>query len=50
MYIAELIFDEEQFMLATPLKLRHNTNYARVLWQKNWSPFEWNGKLLFSYL
>ncbi len=49
MYIAELIFKDDQCKLAKPLKLRHQTKFSHVLWQKNWSPFEWNGNLLFSY-
>ncbi|MBA2727713.1 MAG: hypothetical protein H0U49_06025 [Parachlamydiaceae bacterium] len=49
MFIAELTFENDQFVLTEPLKLVHENKYAHVLWQKNWSPFEWNGKLLFSY-
>lgn len=49
MYIAELICENDQFILINPLKLVHEKKYSQVLWQKNWSPFEWNGQLLFSY-
>jgi len=49
MYIAELICENNQFILQKPIKLIHETKFSRVLWQKNWSPFEWNNMLLFSY-
>lgn len=49
MYIAELICNNDQFVLSNPLKLVHEGKYATVLWQKNWCPFEWDGQLLFSY-
>lgn len=49
MYVAELIYDGNQFYLADPVKLIHESKYPFVLWQKNWSPFEWNGSLLLSY-
>lgn len=49
MYIAELIWADDQFLLTEPTKLFHEADYDTVLWQKNWSPFEWNGNLLLSY-
>lgn len=49
MYIAELIYDNNQFYLGDPVKLTHETKYRNVLWQKNWSPFIWNGTLLLTY-
>ena len=49
MYVAELLYIDNQFVLTDPIKLIHETKYSSVLWQKNWSPFEWNGKLLLTY-
>lgn len=49
MYLAELLYADNQFIIADPIKLYHENKYANVMWQKNWSPFEWNGTLLFSY-
>lgn len=50
MYIAELVYDGRKFIVGEPLKLVHETKYRQSPWQKNWSPFEWNGSLLFSYM
>lgn len=49
MFIAELTIEGDQFILKQPLKLYHESKFEKVLWQKNWSPFEWDGKLLFTY-
>lgn len=49
MYIAELIYNGNQFYLSDPIKVFHETKYPYVLWQKNWSPFVWKGNLLLSY-
>ncbi len=49
MYIAELFYLHKQFFISDPVKLVHESRYDTVLWQKNWSPFVWNGSLLFSY-
>lgn len=49
-YIAELLYDDQQFYLSDPIKLVHETKYSHTLWQKNWSPFEWQGNLLLSYM
>jgi len=49
MYIAELMCEGNCFFLSKPLKLVHEYKYSQVLWQKNWSPFEWNGQMLLSY-
>lgn len=48
-YMAELLIDNGQFYLSDPIKLIHEEKYSTVLWQKNWSPFEWNNMPLFSY-
>jgi predicted GH43/DUF377 family glycosyl hydrolase len=49
MYIAELIYSNQQFSLSTPVKLFHPIKYPHILWQKNWNPFVWNNTLLLSY-
>lgn len=49
MYVAELLVVDDQFLLSDPVKLIHEEKYPHVLWQKNWSPFEWNGTLLLTY-
>jgi len=49
MYIAELLYVDNKFILTDPVKLIHENKYSTVLWQKNWNPFEWDGKLLLSY-
>lgn len=49
MFIAELIYDNNQFIVLDPVKLVHEEKYESTLWQKNWSPFEWNNNLLLSY-
>ena len=49
MFIAELIWTNDHYELSTPLKLYYEAEYSRQLWQKNWIPFEYEGKLFFSY-
>ncbi len=49
MYIAELFVENNKFQLGYPLRLVHNAKYRHTLWQKNWSPFIWEGNLMFSY-
>jgi predicted GH43/DUF377 family glycosyl hydrolase len=49
MFIAQVQFVGDDFVLSRPLKLTHENKYATVNWQKNWVPFEWNGKLLMGY-
>jgi predicted GH43/DUF377 family glycosyl hydrolase len=49
MFIAELFRTGNGYSLSTPMKLTHNEKYQFVLWQKNWTPFEWNNTLLLSY-
>lgn len=49
MYATELLYQEGEFILAEPLRLRHSTKYRDRPWQKNWVPFEWHDKLLLSY-
>lgn len=49
MFIAEIKFENERFVVGTPVKLFYKEKYATVLRQKNWVPFEWGGKLFMSY-
>lgn len=49
MYMTELTIEKNNFSITNPLKLINEDKYEATLWQKNWSPFEWNGELLFSY-
>lgn len=49
MYIAEVLYDNNHFHLASPLKLIHTRKYQGQLWQKNWNPFEWQKGILLSY-
>lgn len=48
MHIIELFFHNDQFTTSAPLKLKH-IEKSHCFWQKNWTPFEWNKKLLISY-
>jgi predicted GH43/DUF377 family glycosyl hydrolase len=47
-FIAELLYDKNHFYLSKPLKLVHEQK-SYLLQQKNWMPFEWENKLLFTY-
>ena len=49
MFIAQLSYSKGHFKLSNPVKLFHETEYAKHNWQKNWVPFEWNNNLLLSY-
>lgn len=49
MYIAELIYENGNFSLSEPLCLKYKAKYRDRPWQKNWTPFEWNGQLMLSY-
>jgi predicted GH43/DUF377 family glycosyl hydrolase len=50
MYIAEIVCDENNtFTALEPLRFVHSTKYRDRPWQKNWNPFVWNDRLLFSY-
>jgi hypothetical protein len=49
MYLAELFVENNHFQLSDATRLIHVTKYRNTLWQKNWSPFEWNGNILISY-
>lgn len=49
MYMAEMKFEKGHFSLEKPIKLVHEEKYYHTLWQKNWTPFEWNNSLLLAY-
>lgn len=48
-YLTELIWKNDEFVLGTPLKLMHETKYEDCKWQKNWVPFVYEKQLLMSY-
>lgn len=48
-FIAPLHYIEGEFKIDKPIKLYHQKDYFSRMWQKNWTPFEWNGHLLISY-
>lgn len=47
-FIAELKQIDNRYTLSPPIKLIYE-NKTHILWQKNWIPFEYQGKLLMSY-
>lgn len=49
MYVAEIIYENEQFSLSKPVKMTHKTKSRDRPWQKNWSPFEWKNQLMLTY-
>ena len=49
MYLAELMISGHTYTLGNPLKLIHEKKYDSQRVQKNWIPFEWQGKLLLAY-
>jgi predicted GH43/DUF377 family glycosyl hydrolase len=48
-FIAELVENEGEFKLISPLKLVYPARYEEQLWQKNWVPFVWEEKLMMGY-
>ncbi len=50
MFLAEVQYEKGKIWLAQPTKLFYERRYNGALWQKNWSPFVWNGQLLMSYM
>jgi len=50
MYIAKIHSKNGHFFLSCPLKLKHESKWFNTLWQKNWSPFEWEGNLMMTYM
>lgn len=49
MFVAELHYDGCQFQVSTPECITQFEGENEQRWQKNWVPFEYNGKLLLSY-
>lgn len=49
MFISELFISENGFSLSAPIKLICEEKYGMQYWQKNWSAFEWQNKLMISY-
>lgn len=50
MFLAELFYVNNHYLLSSPIKLIHDTKYNTQWWQKNWFPFEWNNELYFVYM
>lgn len=48
-FIAKLTYENGIFSVGPPLKLTHSEQYSKVLWQKNWQPFDWQGQLFLGY-
>lgn len=49
MFMAELSYANDHFVLSAPLKLVYGEKYHTAWWQKNWVPFEWNKNLMLIY-
>lgn len=49
MNIAELKYENGKFTVVNPIKLTYLQKLNHQQREKNWVPFEWNGKLLLSY-
>ncbi len=49
MFMAEVVRQNDQFVLLKPLKIIHEKKYSKVNWQKNWVPFNFKGNLLMAY-
>lgn len=49
MFLAEITFKDGQVVLSKPLKLIHHEEYPKQKWQKNWSPFVYNGQICLIY-
>lgn len=47
-FVAELKFIDGEYSLGAPIKLLYEDK-RYILWQKNWVPFEYQGKLLMGY-
>lgn len=47
-YMTEVFFEKGKFTVSDPLKLIYEQKLSTTV-QKNWVPFVWNQKLLFSY-
>ena len=49
MYLVELFYSQGKFSLSSPIKLIYDGKYNTQWWQKNWTPFEWQGNLELIY-
>jgi predicted GH43/DUF377 family glycosyl hydrolase len=49
LFVAELIYEAERFVLLPAVKLLCEEKWASRRWQKNWSPFEAKEELLIGY-
>ena len=49
MFISLINYQNNKFVFSKPIKLFHYYKYFQYNWQKNWSAFEWNNALLFTY-
>lgn len=49
MFLAELSYNGHKFTLSEPIKLTHSNKMLSSRVQKNWTPFEWQKKLLLIY-
>lgn len=48
-FIAKLKYENKRFSVEEPQKIIHPDYYEKSKWQKNWQPFEWDGKMLIGY-
>lgn len=49
MFLAKVSYANGHFFASNPLKLKHPTYYHSRLWEKNWTPFVYEGALLLYY-
>lgn len=51
MFIAQVLYDGQNFTLDEPLKLVHEikAKHREAPWQKNWTPFAWQDQLMFIF-
>jgi predicted GH43/DUF377 family glycosyl hydrolase len=48
-YIAQLSYQNDHFIVGRPIKLIHPHMYEKRSWEKNWMPFIWNDSLFLGY-
>lgn len=48
-YISKLLKKENRYIPGRPKKLFHSEKHEKILWQKNWSPFNWKEQLCITY-
>jgi predicted GH43/DUF377 family glycosyl hydrolase len=49
-FIAELFYSDGHYFLSAPRKLIYEAVYQSRIWQKNWIPFEYQGRLFLTYM